>query len=114
MKLRCCGKKKIVGDTRQIVGLLKVIAEENRLRILGMLKEGEYCVCQIIEHLGLSQSLVSHHLKTLKDAGLIRDDKRGIWVYYSLTPQGKRASDLISSLSQGRAGKTGRRRNGIG
>ena len=81
-------------ETRQAAGILKIIAEENRLRILCILKNGERCVCQVIDYLGLSQSLVSHHLKSLKDAGLIQDSKRGLWVYYSLTDYGKRIANL--------------------
>jgi ArsR family transcriptional regulator, arsenate/arsenite/antimonite-responsive transcriptional repressor len=94
MKPKCCKNKKIINETIQAVELLKVIAEENRLRILCILKNGEQCVCKIIENIGLSQSLVSHHLKTLKDAGLIKDDKRGLWVYYSLTKKGKRIANI--------------------
>lgn len=105
MKPECHSDKRTIEETREAVGLLKVLAEENRLHILRMLKRGEHCVCQIIERLDLSQSLVSHHLKSLKEAGLIRDDKRGMWVYYSLTPRGSRACDLIRGLSQIHAGR---------
>ncbi|MDD5696577.1 MAG: metalloregulator ArsR/SmtB family transcription factor [Candidatus Pacebacteria bacterium] len=94
MKSNCCKNKKLLKGTRQTVELLKVIAEENRLRILCILKNGEQCVCKIVENLGISQSLVSHHLKTLKDAELIKDDKRGLWVYYSLTEKGKRIANI--------------------
>ena len=94
MRLSCCKDKKLMKETRQAAGILKIIAEENRLRILCILKNGERCVCQIIDHLGLSQSLVSHHLKSLKDAELIQDSKRGLWVYYSLTDYGKRIANL--------------------
>jgi DNA-binding transcriptional ArsR family regulator len=95
----CCDNQKIEG-VREAVGLLKVIAEENRLRILCILKKEERCVCEIIEHLKLSQSLVSHHLKCLKDADLIQDSKKGLWVYYSLTPKGRRIVALIAKISK--------------
>jgi len=98
MKPKCCKNNQAIEDTRQAVELLKVLAEENRLRVLCILKKGEHCVCQIIDYLGLSQSLVSHHLKSLKDAGLIEDSKRGLWVYYSLTPKGKKIASLISKI----------------
>jgi len=94
MKPKCCKNKKVIRETEQTVELLKVIAEENRLRILCILKGGEECVCNIIENLGLSQSLVSHHLKKLKDAGLVKDSKKGLWVHYSLTEKGKRIANL--------------------
>lgn len=76
------------------VEFLKIIAEVNRLKILYVLREGELCVCKIIENLGVSQSLVSHHLKILKDAGLVKDSKKGFWVFYSLTEKGKRIINL--------------------
>ncbi len=94
MKPNCCKNKKLIEETEQIVGLLKVIAEENRLRILCILKGGEQCVCNIIENLGLSQSLASHHLKKLKDVGLVKDNKKGLWVHYSLTEKGKRIANI--------------------
>jgi len=94
MKPKCCKNKKSFREISKAVELLKVIAEENRLRILCILKNEEQCVCKIIENLELSQSLVSHHLKTLKDADLIKDDKRGLWVYYSLTEKGKRIANI--------------------
>lgn len=98
MKPKCCQNPECIEKTRQNVELLKVVAEENRLRILCILKEGELCVCKIIEFLELSQSLVSHHLKILKDAGLIEDDKQGLWVHYSLTPKGKKIASLIAKM----------------
>ncbi|MFA5208394.1 MAG: metalloregulator ArsR/SmtB family transcription factor [Candidatus Paceibacterota bacterium] len=94
MKPKCCKNKKSIKETAKVVELLKVIAEENRLRILCVLKGGEQCVCNIIENIGLSQSLVSHHLKKLKDAGLVKDSKKGLWVHYSLTEKGERIAKL--------------------
>ena len=94
MKPKCCKNKKIINKTIRTVEILKVIAEENRLRILCVLKNEEQCVCKIIENIGLSQSLVSHHLKILKDAKLIKDKKKGLWVYYSLTKKGERIANL--------------------
>jgi DNA-binding transcriptional ArsR family regulator len=64
---------------------LKAAADATRLRILRMLEDGELCVCQVVEVLGLSQSTVSKHLLLLKNAGLIEDEKRGKWVFYRLS-----------------------------
>lgn len=66
-----------------------------------LLKEGEICVCKIVEALSLSQSLVSHHLKDLKEAGLVQDKKQGLWVYYSLTNKGKSVTNLLFRLLKG-------------
>ena len=75
--------------------LLKIVSEESRLKILCILRNGKYCVCELMDHVGLSQSLISHHLRDLKEAGIVVDEKKGLRVYYSLTKKGKR---IISSL----------------
>jgi len=51
-----------------------------------------------MKHVNLSQSLISHHLKDLKDAGIVADEKRGLYVYYSLTEQGKSITNALFNL----------------
>ena len=63
---------------------LAAIGEPNRARIVALLGHGEHCVCDVGEMLGLSTALVSHHLRTLRSAGLLRERKSGRWVHYSL------------------------------
>jgi ArsR family transcriptional regulator, arsenate/arsenite/antimonite-responsive transcriptional repressor len=75
--------------------LMKLIGENNRLRILCILRQGKHCVCEINDHIAVSQSLISHHLKDLKEGGLIKDQKKGLNVYYSLTSEGKKITKLI-------------------
>lgn len=53
-----------------------------------------------MEHINFSQSLISHHLKDLKDAGIIIDEKRGLNVFYSLTHKGKKITDLLFSIDK--------------
>jgi ArsR family transcriptional regulator len=65
----------------------KALADENRLRILGMLLDGERCVCDLTAALETGQSLLSHHLRTLKDAGFVKDRRDGRWAYYSIVPE---------------------------
>ena len=71
----------------ELAGVLRVIADENRLRILALLVRQETCVCDIMEKLGLSQPLASHHLGVLRQDGLVRDRRDAQWVYYSLVPE---------------------------
>jgi len=82
----------------KLSSLLQLVSEESRLKILCILRQGEHCVCKIMEHIDLSQSLISHHLKDLKEAGIVTDDKRGLYVYYSLTAQGKHITNVLFSL----------------
>ena len=49
-------------------------------------ENGEACVCELTEPLGLTQPTISHHLKVLIDAGILIRDKRGVWAYYALVP----------------------------
>lgn len=70
----------------QLSDLLRAVADGKRLRILSLLICQETCVCEIVEQLGLSQSLVSHHLGVLKQAGLVQDRRDAQWIYYSINP----------------------------
>lgn len=68
---------------------LKALAEPARLRIISMVaahRDGEACVCDLTEPLGLSQPTVSHHLKVLREAGFLDCTKRGTWAYYRIVP----------------------------
>ena len=94
----CCkpstSESKLVHDLSSI---LKIVAEESRVKLLCILRSGEHCVCQIMEHVDLSQSLISHHLKDLKEAGLVMDEKKGLWSHYSLTDKGHKIINLLFS-----------------
>ena len=67
--------------------MLRLIADENRLRILRLLTQRETCVCDIMAQLDLSQPLASHHLGVLRQAGLVSDRRDAQWVYYSIVPE---------------------------
>lgn len=64
--------------------LFKALADTTRLRILGLLIDGEVCVCNIHESLALPQPKVSRHLAYLRRAGLVDARKDGLWVHYTL------------------------------
>lgn len=69
----------------------QALSDEKRLRVLQILRDGERCVCDLAEALDVGQSLLSFHLKTLKEAGLVRARRDGRWVHYSLDDDGLRA-----------------------
>ena len=77
--------------------LFRVLGDPARIRILNALAtNGEpVCVCHLVEPLGLTQPTVSHHLKTLTDAGLLDREQRGKWAYFSLRPE---AAERLASL----------------
>ena len=64
--------------------LFKALSDETRIRILKMLEVRPLCVCEIQHALKGSQPNVSHHLKTLFDAGLVENEREGLWIVYRL------------------------------
>jgi DNA-binding transcriptional ArsR family regulator len=68
----------------EFINITKALSDENRVRALMMLQEGELCVCQLIEMLGLAPSTVSKHMSILRQARLVQARKEGRWMYYRL------------------------------
>lgn len=74
-------------DLAALAAMLKALADPTRLAVFNVLMEGVQCNCEIAERLNLSLSLISHHLRVLREAGLvesIRDEQDGRWIYYSI------------------------------
>jgi DNA-binding transcriptional ArsR family regulator len=69
---------------REFMNITKALADENRIRALLALRNGELCVCQITELFGLAPSTISKHLSILHQAGLVESRKEGRWIYYQL------------------------------
>lgn len=79
--------------------IFKAFCDENRLQILDMLKSGEKCACKLVDELNISQSTLSHHMKILCDAGIVKGRKDGKWVHYSLDEGGaERAEEILKSM----------------
>jgi ArsR family transcriptional regulator len=70
---------------KAIAKIYKALSDETRIRILNVLHDGELCVCNIMDALEMGQSKISRYLTYLKNAGLVQDRRKGIWVYYSLS-----------------------------
>jgi ArsR family transcriptional regulator, arsenate/arsenite/antimonite-responsive transcriptional repressor len=76
-------------DAANLAAAFKVLADPARLRLLSLVAAqpgGEACNCDLIEPLGLTQPTVSHHLKTLHEAGFLDRERRGQWVHYRVRP----------------------------
>lgn len=78
---------------------IKAVADPTRLRMLDLLSQQSepICVCDITPLFSQNQPTISHHLRLLREAGLIETDKRGIWSYYRVTDEGR---NLLLTLSQ--------------
>ena len=73
---------------RECLVIAKALGDKQRVRALMSLRNGELCLCQLIELLGLSPSTVSKHMAILNQAGLVESRKKGRWVYYRLVGTG--------------------------
>lgn len=79
------------------IAALKALAEPVRWRIVELLAAEELCVCHIVESLDIPQPLVSHHLRVLREAGLVDSSRFRYWTYYRLLPEG--LAPLAGSLT---------------
>lgn len=91
---RCCAGvlRERLGrdDAEELASRFKAIADPGRLLLLSFIADrpdGEACVCNLVQPLGLAQPTVSHHLKVLTEAGLLDRERRGTWVYYRIVPE---------------------------
>jgi ArsR family transcriptional regulator len=75
-------------EAETTAAVFKALADPARVRIINLITNagGSACVCDLTPALGLSQPTVSHHVKKLSDAGLLRRERRGIWTHYSIEP----------------------------
>ncbi|MEU4804499.1 metalloregulator ArsR/SmtB family transcription factor [Actinosynnema sp. NPDC023587] len=82
----------------ELAPVFKALGDPVRLRLLSMIASragGEVCVCELTPAFELSQPTISHHLKLLRQAGLIDSERRGTWVYYRLRPE---VTDRLAAL----------------
>ncbi|MGO4536000.1 ArsR/SmtB family transcription factor [Leifsonia sp. 2MCAF36] len=98
----CCAPitKEVISEANavSVARAMKALSDPARLRLVSMVaahEDGEACVCDLTEPLGLSQPTVSHHLKILVEAGFLSRSKRGTWAYYRLVPG---SLDVVSSF----------------
>ena len=73
--------------------VFKAFCDENRIKILNILSSGEKCACKLLEALSVTQPTLSHHMKILCDAGVVKARKEGKWMYYSLSHEGLRVAE---------------------
>jgi ArsR family transcriptional regulator len=77
-------------EAADLARVMKALADPARLRLLSIVashEDGEVCVCDLMDPVGLSQATVSYHLKMLTDAGFLARTKRGSWAYYRVVPE---------------------------
>lgn len=93
---KCCkNNSKNHIKIEESVDLLKAISEPNRLRILCTLSKDKVCVCELADKVGIQQNLMSFHLKTLHDVGILEKKREGNNIYYVIAKKWNKKIDNI-------------------
>ena len=111
----CCPVRAIrplpARDQERLVAAFKALADPTRIEILRLVgaQAGPVCVCDIVDRFDLSQPTISHHLKVLREAGLLRASKIGIWAFYELVAEAmdvlEEDADLLEPKHAARAAR---------
>ncbi|MDU2672166.1 MAG: metalloregulator ArsR/SmtB family transcription factor [Clostridium sp.] len=78
--------------------VFKALSDQNRLKILHILSDGERCACELLKHFDFTQPTLSHHMKVLIECGLVYSRKAGTWNHYSLIEQN--TDELVKFLEE--------------
>ncbi len=87
-------------DEKRTAMIFKAFCDENRIRIVKLLRTGEKCACKLLEEINVTQPTLSHHMKILCDSGIVVGRKEGKWMHYSISAEGaKVAADCLKELT---------------
>ena len=86
-------------NSKKTAAIFKAFCDENRIKILQLLIDGEKCACKLLEAMNITQPTLSHHMKTLLDSGIVNCRKEGKWMYYSISKEGlEKAQEYLDFL----------------
>lgn len=89
------------GNYTDNANVFKALSDENRLKILELIRQGEKCGSELLDAVSIGQSTLSHHIKVMCISGIIKSRKVGTATYYSINPDGARAAiKLLSEITQ--------------
>ena len=84
-----------------LLKIFKALSDKNRISIVKQLEDGEKCACVLLEHLQIEQPTLSHHMKLLCDASIVRARKQGKWTHYTLHKDGCEVlKDFVTSVTK--------------
>lgn len=87
-------------DEKKTALIFKALCDENRVKILKLLRSGEKCACKLLEELNITQPTLSHHMKILCDSEIVVGRKEGKWMHYSLSVNGvEKAKKMLNELT---------------
>ncbi|CQR46347.1 HTH-type transcriptional repressor AseR [Paraliobacillus sp. PM-2] len=84
----------------QAASILKLLADKTRLTIVKLLEHQDCCVCEFVEVFQVSQPSISQHLRKLRDAGIVKEERRGQWIFYSMNTDNRVFPFIKHVLSQ--------------
>jgi ArsR family transcriptional regulator len=86
-------------DPKKTATIFKAFCDENRIKVLQLLLDGEKCACKLLEALAITQPTLSHHMKILLDSGIVNGRKEGKWMHYSISKEGlEKAQEYLEFL----------------
>ena len=87
-------------DNKRMAAMFKAFADENRIQILELLRDGERCACRLLEEMKITQPTLSHHMKILCDSGIVVGRKEGKWMHYRISSEGVQiAKEYLNGLT---------------
>ena len=87
-------------DEKKTAVIFKAFCDENRIRIIKLLRSGEKCACKLLEEINVTQPTLSHHMKILCDADIVISRKEGKWTHYSISKSGgEYAAECLKTLT---------------
>ena len=88
-------------DEIRTAAIFKAFCDENRIRIIKMLRSGEKCACKLLEKINVTQPTLSHHMKIICDSGVVVGRKDGKWTHYSISEKGvQQAKEYLDQLTK--------------
>lgn len=87
-------------DTTRILAMFKALADGTRFEIFRLIaaQDAPICACDIVDRFSVSQPTIAHHLKVLREAGLVTSTRQGVWAYYDVDPAGL---EVLGSVTTG-------------
>ncbi len=97
-------------DAERLAVVLKALADPTRLDVFRLIaaQEAPICACDVVDRFAVSQPTISHHLRVLREAGLITVSRRGVWAYYAADPRGLALlQDALTGIAPARLAAAG-------
>lgn len=85
-------------DMQNVAQILKLLGDKTRLTMIKLLETNDCCVCEFVAIFNMSQPAISQHLRKLRDAGLVKENRKGQWIFYSLNKDNEYYPFLASLL----------------